>query len=442
MKTIRNLLILAILLVTVQISTAAVPSTINYQGRLTNTAGVPQPGTHSMSLKIYDAATTGTQLYAETIGNVTVDANGVYGFQFGSAGLSDTLVTETIAITDGSTLTYQKALSNTPVLPSTVSVTDGTYSWNEIDGNPGSPATATAEVISGFVIGASVTYGGTGYTSAPTVTITGNGTGATATGTVSGGTVSGITITNAGSGYNTGATITLAQPPASFVVNYSGGTISSTYVSAPAAGQTITATYRYSATGISAALAVGSEQWLELTVDGVVQNPRQKMLVVPFAIIAQSANTAKAILAQEKIWRPQTFLGFQSTVIEGKNPFHWKLPIKVTSFESYYGEAAIPATFITISKIDCDYNIPYYSLDNSVGIISFKIMRYKGDLQELLSIYEKTAASNYSGRHQVSLPQNIIMDPSWIYKLHLNVRYSGATSLTVKVYDLTLTVTE
>lgn len=292
MKTIPNLLSLAALLATAQIAPAAVPSTINYQGRLTNALGVVQTGTKSMSIKIYDAATAGTQLYAETIGNVTLDTNGIYGFQFGAAGNSSNLVTEALATTDGTTLTYQKTLTNTPVLPGTVSVTDGTYSWNQSTGNPGSRATATANVISGFVVGATVTVGGSGYSSAPTVTITGNGTGAAATATVSSGAVSGITITNAGSGYTTGATITIALPPAPFVVNYSGGSITATYATAPAAGKTITATYRFSASGISGALAAGTEQWLELTVDGVAQSPRQKVLAVPFAVYAQKADFA------------------------------------------------------------------------------------------------------------------------------------------------------
>jgi formylglycine-generating enzyme required for sulfatase activity len=47
-----------------------------------------------------------------------------------------------------------------------------------------------------------VKTGGSGYTSAPTISITGGGgSGATATASISGGAVSGITITNAGSGY-------------------------------------------------------------------------------------------------------------------------------------------------------------------------------------------------------------------------------------------------
>ena len=46
-----------------------------------------------------------------------------------------------------------------------------------------------------------VTAGGTGYSSAPTVTISGDGTGATATATVSGGAVTAITVTGKGTNY-------------------------------------------------------------------------------------------------------------------------------------------------------------------------------------------------------------------------------------------------
>lgn len=286
MTTFRNLAILGLSLAASQLASAAVPGSINYQGRLTDAAGVPQPGSHAMSLKIYDAATGGTQLYTESLGNITADANGVYAFQFGASGSSDVVVTETIATTNGSSLSYQKTLSNTPVVANSISVTDGTYSWNQVTGNPGSTATATATVISGFLIGATVTSGGSGYTTAPAVTITGNGSGAAATATVSGGAVSGITIISAGSGYTGGASITIAPPPAPFLVNYTGGAITATYASAPAAGRTISATYRYSASGISGALAASAEQWLELTVDGVAQSPRQKVLAVPFAMMA------------------------------------------------------------------------------------------------------------------------------------------------------------
>lgn len=50
-----------------------------------------------------------------------------------------------------------------------------------------------------------VTAGGTGYTSAPTVAVLGDGTGAVAVATVSGGAVTGVTVSTGGSGFNANA---------------------------------------------------------------------------------------------------------------------------------------------------------------------------------------------------------------------------------------------
>jgi hypothetical protein len=78
------------------------------------------------------------------------------------------------------------------------------------------PITATAVAITnfGFVVSATVTSGGSGYTSPPVVTILGGGgSGATATATVSNGVVTGITIVSAGGGYTSTPTITIANPP-------------------------------------------------------------------------------------------------------------------------------------------------------------------------------------------------------------------------------------
>lgn len=61
--------------------------------------------------------------------------------------------------------------------------------------------------------------GGTGYASAPTVTITGGGgTGATAIANVAGGTVTSFTITNTGTGYTSNPTVTLTGGGGSGVV--------------------------------------------------------------------------------------------------------------------------------------------------------------------------------------------------------------------------------
>jgi hypothetical protein len=100
------------------------------------------------------------------------------------------------------------------------------------------PATATATVTNGFVVAATVTDGGCGYTNAPEVLIQGGGgTGATATAVVSNGMVAGLTITDAGNGYTSTPTIYIFFPtsiitqPQSLLVNaYSNASFSVTAV--------------------------------------------------------------------------------------------------------------------------------------------------------------------------------------------------------------------
>jgi len=68
------------------------------------------------------------------------------------------------------------------------------------------PGFTSSQVTDG-VTSIAVTNGGSGYTSAPTVSITGSGNGATATATISGGAVTAITVTNGGDGYSSAPTV-------------------------------------------------------------------------------------------------------------------------------------------------------------------------------------------------------------------------------------------
>lgn len=85
------------------------------------------------------------------------------------------------------------------------------------DGVTNTQATASANIVSNSVDSIDVDTGGSGYTTAPTVTITGDGTGATATATLTNGVVTSITVTDGGTGY-TSATVALSAPAA-------GGTV-------------------------------------------------------------------------------------------------------------------------------------------------------------------------------------------------------------------------
>ena len=79
-------------------------------------------------------------------------------------------------------------------------------------------AFATAQVVNGFIIGATITSGGSGYVTAPAVQIAGGGgTNAAAYSQISGGVVTSIVVTNAGFGYTSTPTIQIAQPPAAAV---------------------------------------------------------------------------------------------------------------------------------------------------------------------------------------------------------------------------------
>jgi hypothetical protein len=79
-------------------------------------------------------------------------------------------------------------------------------------------AFAMPQVVNGFVVGATVTSGGSGYITSPAITIVGGGgSNATAVANISAGVVTNITITDAGIGYTNTPTVEIAQPPAAAV---------------------------------------------------------------------------------------------------------------------------------------------------------------------------------------------------------------------------------
>jgi fibronectin-binding autotransporter adhesin len=83
---------------------------------------------------------------------------------------------------------------------------------------------AVANLNGNRVTGITVNAGGTGYTVAPTVAITGGGgSGATATATVAGGVVTGFTVTNPGSGYTSQPTVTLTPVSGGSGATVTGG---------------------------------------------------------------------------------------------------------------------------------------------------------------------------------------------------------------------------
>ena len=106
-----------------------------------------------------------------------------------------------------------------------ITVQGSGYLWNDISSprgyileipNKNEPilAPAIAQMVNGFIVGATIVNQGNGYTDNPIITITGGGgNGAKATASQFNGVVTSITITNPGSGYTSTPTITIAPPP-------------------------------------------------------------------------------------------------------------------------------------------------------------------------------------------------------------------------------------
>jgi hypothetical protein len=137
------------------------------------------------SNEVYAIATTGVPLTTNGLSNAVMLNEG-----------SGTVIRDSLTSLSGRVLTAQWS-SDSPQPPCSPHV-----------------ATATASLINGFVIGATVTDPGCGYTNAPTVLIQrGGGSGATATATVSGGQVTAINITSAGFGYTSVPTVVIGSPP-------------------------------------------------------------------------------------------------------------------------------------------------------------------------------------------------------------------------------------
>jgi hypothetical protein len=110
---------------------------------------------------------------------------------------------------------------------------EGTKGWGSTFGGlptvllliPPRTATATSQVVNGFVVAFTIMDGGAGYTNAPAVAISGGGgSGAIAFATVLNGSVDKVIVQNAGNGY-TGTPIVVIAPPPSLNPPFSDGLV-------------------------------------------------------------------------------------------------------------------------------------------------------------------------------------------------------------------------
>ena len=118
-------------------------------------------------------------------------------------------------------------------------------------------ATAWPIISNGFVIGAIVTAGGSGYTEVPSVSLSDvKGSGAAAYAQISNGSVVNIVVTNAGSGYGPNAVINIS-PPLSFRVV----TLSATNLMASQTYQLIVSSNLHSWTAYGSAYIATNTFW-------------------------------------------------------------------------------------------------------------------------------------------------------------------------------------
>jgi hypothetical protein len=170
-------------------------------------------------------------------------------------------------------------------------------------------ATATANLSGQFVISYTLTAAGSGYVSAPTVTISGGGgSGAAATASISGGIVTGINPTSAGSNYSSAPTVTLSPPPPNIAYTTfwsndgtsSAGSEPATAVSLPvtngllmvALGDTTLANMTPINTSLFSQPNLQLRIWFNDGTNGPAElNPIQNLTPAPYAIVAQSASS-------------------------------------------------------------------------------------------------------------------------------------------------------
>ena len=373
---------------------AQVPGLINYQGRLTTPSGAPASGTRNFSLSIFDAETGGTMLYTEAVGPVTLDATGVYSFQFGSAGTSNTQVVETLATTDGAASSFQKVLANTGVVPGSLSITDGTYTWSQSAGS-------SNEDDFGVAFSSSLRRVTVSYFSAP-----------------------------------------------------------------PAAGKPITATYRYGTGGISGAISAGSQHWMALSIDGVAQTGRQRVLAVPFAMQAGHAVTAveaERVKGKSKLWRPESYrashkASYVTNATYSNSTVHFPMsyPYRENpdglANDYVGGRTRIPSTLEKLNGFRISAKLGRGS--GRYATLWVEVIKYnpldRSDQTSVISVYKSAEGAQGDPASavinvDVSKDLDILIDSKYVYEINFSIDSPGtwgSPAPASEVTDLSLSVVD
>jgi hypothetical protein len=116
--------------------------------------------------------------------------------------------------------------------------------------------------------------------------------------------------------------VTIAEPPAPYSVDYDAGAVSVAYETAPNAGTEIVANYQANESSIIGALSAANAHWFELSIEGTAQSPRERVLSVPFAQVAGSAEKLISNTDEISYYGP-----FQNVHVDGDSRYlDWFLP--------------------------------------------------------------------------------------------------------------------
>lgn len=226
--------ILGLILVGQSLS-AQVPAMFNYQGRLMNGTNLVN-GTVGLQLSLYDSASGGTLVYTDSNSVTVVD--GLYSTYVGdhttfgnlASVLSGTQLWLQV-VANGTALSPRERLVSVPyALGTPASGISGTLADTQLSTNiarlyapnTAQQATAVPQVVNGFIVGATLTFGGSGYVTAPAVTVNGTGMNASVTAAIYNGSVVTLSVGNPGSSYATNTTLTIEPPPSNAYQIFSG----------------------------------------------------------------------------------------------------------------------------------------------------------------------------------------------------------------------------
>ena len=257
----------------------------------------------------------------------------------------------------------------------------------------GTQATATVTLSGGGVTAIAVTDPGSGYTSTPSVTLTGgNGTGATATVTLSAAGIQTIQVSNGGAGYTVAPTISFtggAGTGAAATATVSGGAITAITVTTPGSGYTsaptivITPDVGDTITLVAAATATLSARTVANIAVGSTGTGYTTAPTVTITGGGGSGAVAAATIAASTI-----------TSITLTNPGSGYSANPAVTFTGGSGSGASVTAVVTVGGIKINNTQDYLSTYvNGAGIVGEFAARYPGALGNSLKVSVADAAT-------------------------------------------------